>query len=114
VKKSSPQRSTKTVITVDIVRRSLQLLLFRGVYGVRTRNIKDERVGDNHRFMSLSRRPVLIAMMVYSVAYGAATIAVWRETAGTSNHRACEKHYLAQSSAESVGSSETRGLRISG
>jgi hypothetical protein len=68
-------------------------------------------MGDNHRFMSLSQRPVLIAMMVYSVAYGAATIAVWRETAGISNHRTCEKHYLAQSSAESVSSSETRGLR---
>jgi hypothetical protein len=72
-------------------------------------------MGDNHRYMSLSglsQRPVLIAMMVYSVAYGAATIAVWRETAGISNHRMCEKHYLAQRSAESVGSSETRALRI--
>jgi hypothetical protein len=69
----------------------------------------------NHRYMSLSslsRRPVLIAMMVYSVAYGGATLAVWRESTSTSNYRKCEKHYLVQSSAESVGRSETRGLRI--
>jgi hypothetical protein len=69
----------------------------------------------NHRYMSLSslrRRPVLIAMMVYSVAYGAVTFAVWRETTGISNDRKCEKHYLVQSSAESVGASETQGLRI--
>jgi hypothetical protein len=69
----------------------------------------------NHRYMSLSslrRRPVLIAMMVYSVAYGAVTFAVWREATGISNHRKCEKRYLVQSSAESVGASETQGLRV--
>jgi hypothetical protein len=69
----------------------------------------------NHRYMSLSslrRRPVLIAMMVYSVAYGAVTFAVWREATGISNHRMCEKHYLVRGSAESVGASETQGLRI--
>jgi hypothetical protein len=69
----------------------------------------------NHRYMSLSslrRRPVLIAMMVYSVAYGGVTFAVWREATGISNHRKCEKYYLVQSSAENVGASETQGLRI--
>jgi hypothetical protein len=69
----------------------------------------------NHRYMSLSslrRRPVLIAMMVYSVAYGAVTFAVWREATDISNHRECEKHYLAQSSGESVGGSKTQSLRI--
>jgi hypothetical protein len=69
----------------------------------------------NHRYMSLSslrRRPVLIAMMVYSVAYGAVTFPVWREATGISNHRKCEKRYLVQSSAESVGASETQGLRV--
>jgi hypothetical protein len=69
----------------------------------------------NHRYMSLSslrRRPVLIAMMVYSVAYGAVTFAVWREATDNSNHRECEKHYLVQSSAESVGGSKTQSLRI--
>jgi hypothetical protein len=60
----------------------------------------------NHRYMSLSSlrlRPVLIAMMVYSVAYGAVTFTVWREATDISNHRECEKHYLVRSSAESVG-----------
>jgi hypothetical protein len=57
----------------------------------------------NHRYLSLSslrRRPVLIAMMVYSVAYGAATFAVWREATSMSNDRKCEKHYLVQISEE--------------
>ncbi|HEY3658427.1 MAG TPA: hypothetical protein VGL34_25950 [Steroidobacteraceae bacterium] len=69
----------------------------------------------NHRYMSLSnlsRRPVLIAMMAYSVAYGIATFAVWREVSSTSNYQTCEKHYLVQSSGESVGQSEARGLRL--
>ena len=59
-----------------------------------------------HRYLSLkslSRRPVLIAMMVYSVAYGAATFVVWREATSIFNHRSCEKHYLVQSSAQGVG-----------
>ena len=63
----------------------------------------------NHRYMSLSslrRRPVLIAMVMYSVAYGAATYAVWRETSSIPAHRNCEKHYLVQSSAPSVGAAE--------
>ena len=63
----------------------------------------------NHRYMSLSslrRRPVLIAMVMYSVAYGAATFALWRETSSISTHRNCEKHYLVQSSAQSVGATE--------
>ena len=67
----------------------------------------------NHLSLSsLRRRPVLIAMLVYLVAYGAVTFAVWREATGISNHRGCEKHHLAQSSAESVGESETQGPRI--
>jgi hypothetical protein len=69
----------------------------------------------NHRYMSLSslsRRPVLIAMMVYSVAYGIAIFAVWREAASTSNYPKCEKHYVVQGSAESVSRSGTRGLPI--
>jgi hypothetical protein len=59
----------------------------------------------NHRYLSLSslsRRPVLLAMMVYSVAYGIAIFAVWREATSMSNQPKCEKHYLAQSPAESV------------
>jgi hypothetical protein len=59
----------------------------------------------NHRYMSLSslrRRPVLIAMVMYFVAYGAATFAVWRETSSIPTHRNCEKHYLVQTSAQSV------------
>ena len=63
----------------------------------------------NHRRLnlsSLSRRPVLIAMMVYSAAYGAATFAVWREAASISSHRKCEN-----SSVESVGGRETQSLR---
>ena len=67
----------------------------------------------NHRYMSLSslrRRPVLIAMMVYSVAYGAVTFAVWREATDISNHRECEN--LVQSSTQRVGGSETQSLRI--
>jgi hypothetical protein len=63
----------------------------------------------NRRYLnlsSLSRRPVLIAMMVYSVAYGAATFAVWREATSISSHRKCEN-----SSVESVGGSEAHGLR---
>jgi len=66
-----------------------------------------------HRYLSLrslSRRPVLIAMMVYSVAYGAATFVVWREATSISNHRLCEKHYLVQSSAQGIGG-ESPGLR---
>lgn len=61
--------------------------------------------------VNLSRRPVLVALMVYSVAYGAATFAVWREASGISNQRQCEKHYLVQSSANGAGGSETPGLR---
>jgi hypothetical protein len=59
----------------------------------------------NHRYLSLSslsRRPVLLAMMVYSVAYGIAILAVWREATSMSNQPKCEKHYLAQSTAQSV------------
>ena len=69
----------------------------------------------NHRYMSLNslrRRPVLIAMMVYSVAYGAVAFAVWREASDISNHRACEKHYLVQSSPESLAGNKTPSLRI--
>jgi hypothetical protein len=67
----------------------------------------------NHLSLSsLRRRPVLIAMLVYSVAYGAVAFAVWREATGISNYRRCENHHLAQSSAESVGGSETQGSRI--
>ena len=63
----------------------------------------------NHRYVSLSslrRRPVLIAMMMYCLAYGAATFAVWREANGISNHPMCEKHYLVQSSAQSATGGE--------
>jgi hypothetical protein len=67
----------------------------------------------NHLSLTcLRRRPVLIAMLVYSVAYGAVTFVVWREATGISNHRGCEKHHLAQSSADSVSGSETQGSRI--
>ena len=69
----------------------------------------------NHRYMSLSslrRRPVLIAMMVYSVAYGAVTFGVWRGVTDITKHRECEKHYLVQSSAESVGGSNAQSLPI--
>ena len=71
----------------------------------------------NHRYMSLSslgRRPVLIAMMVYSVAYGIATFAVWREISSTSNYRTCGKHYLVQSSAESVDTQGCADSRLVG
>jgi hypothetical protein len=67
-----------------------------------------------HRYMSLSsliRRPVLIAMMVYSVAYGAATFAVWREVTSISSHRVCN---LVQDPAHSVGATETPGSRMNG
>ena len=63
--------------------------------------------------VNLSRRPVLVALMVYAVAYGAATFAVWREATGISNQRQCEKHYLVQGSANGVGGSETPGLQVS-
>ena len=62
--------------------------------------------------VNLSRRPVLVALMVYSVGYGAATFAVWREATGISNQRQCEKHYLVQSSAGGAGGSETPGLVV--
>jgi hypothetical protein len=68
----------------------------------------------NHRYMSLSslrRRPVLIAMIVYSLAYGAVAFAVWREATDISNHRECE-NYLLQGSTDSVGGSKTQSMRI--
>jgi hypothetical protein len=68
----------------------------------------------NHRYMSLrslSRRPVLMAMMVYSVAYGIATFAVWREATSTSSDLKCEKHYLVQGSAEIIGRTEHDATR---
>jgi hypothetical protein len=68
----------------------------------------------NHRYMSLSslrRRPVLIAMIVYSVAYGAVAFAVWREATDISNHRECE-NYLPQGSTEGVGGSKTQSMRM--
>jgi hypothetical protein len=61
----------------------------------------------NHRYLSmssLSRRPVLIAMLVYSMAYGVAAWAVWRDATGTATYRQCE----TQSSAEGIGRTETR------
>jgi hypothetical protein len=63
----------------------------------------------NHRRLnlsSLSRRPVLIAIMVYSVAYGAAAFAVWREATSISSHRKCEN-----SPVESIDGRETQSLR---
>jgi hypothetical protein len=62
--------------------------------------------------VNLSRRPVLIALMVYSVGYGAATFAVWREATGISNQRQCEKHYLVQGSANGAAGSERPELRV--
>ena len=59
--------------------------------------------------VNLSRRPVLVALMVYSVGYGAAAFAVWREATGISNQRQCEKHYLVRSE---LVRSETPGLRV--
>ena len=82
--------------------------------GYTDREYRDYHMTTNHRYLnlsSLSRRPVLIAMIVYSVAYGAATFAVWREATSISNHRTCVKHYLVQSSVQSVGGSETQGVR---
>lgn len=68
---------------------------------------------ERHRNLSsLSRRPVLIALLVYSVAYGAATFAVWRETTSVSNHQECEKHYLVQRSGSAAGGSETAGSMV--
>lgn len=63
--------------------------------------------------VNLSRRPVLVALIVYAVGYGAATFAVWREATGISNQRQCEKHYLVQGSANGAGGSETPGLQVS-
>jgi delta-aminolevulinic acid dehydratase/porphobilinogen synthase len=76
---------------------------------------RDDHMTANRRHMSLSslsRRPVLIAMMVYSVAYGAATYTVWREATSISDQRKCEKHYLVQTQV--VGGSETEGSLIYG
>jgi hypothetical protein len=79
--------------------------------GYTDREYRDYHMTANHRYLnlsSLSRRPVLIAMIVYLVAYGAATFAVWREATSISSHRKCEN-----GSVESVGGSETHGLRTS-
>jgi len=57
---------------------------------------------------SLSRRPVLIAMLVYSMAYGVAAWAVWRDSTNTSNSQKCE----TQSSAEGISPAETRELQM--
>jgi hypothetical protein len=70
----------------------------------------------NHRYSSwstLRRRPVLIAMMVYAVAYGAASLAVWREATSVSNHRSCDKHYLVLIPAGRVSGNERPGGTIS-
>ena len=66
----------------------------------------------NHRYLSmssLSRRPVLIAMLVYSMAYGVAAWAVWRDATSTSNSRKCETQET-QGSAERMSPTETREL----
>jgi hypothetical protein len=63
----------------------------------------------NHRNLSLkglSRRPVLVAMIVYSMAYGIATYAMWREATSASSHRTCEKRFLVQASAATVRQTE--------
>jgi hypothetical protein len=68
----------------------------------------------NHRHVSLSSlssRPVLIAVLAYSAAYGGATFAVWRGADRTSNTQKCERHYLVQGSAEAVARGETRILQ---
>jgi len=77
--------------------------------GYTDREYRDYYMTTNHRYLnlsSLSQRPVLIAMIVYLVAYGAATFAVWREATSISSHRKCEN-----GSAEGVGGSETHGSR---
>jgi hypothetical protein len=53
----------------------------------------------NHRSLDLSRlsrRPVLIAMMVYAVAYGAACFAFWREATSIPDHQICEMQSPAE------------------
>jgi hypothetical protein len=65
----------------------------------------------DHRYLSmssLSRRPVLIAMLVYSMAYGVAAWAVWRDATSTSISRECE----TQGFPESIRPTETRELQM--
>ena len=59
----------------------------------------------------LNRRPVLTAMMVYLVGFAVDAFAVWRAASSNPNPRKCEEPYLVQSSAESGGRSDIRGLR---
>jgi hypothetical protein len=82
----------------------------RQCLGYTGREYRDDHMTANHRYMSLSslrRRPVLIAMMMYSVAYGAVTFAVWREANSNSNLAKCEKHSLVQSSGQSIDEGAT-------
>jgi hypothetical protein len=57
----------------------------------------------NHSCLSingLNRRPVLTAMIVYSLVYGVAAAAVWWEVTGNPTAPKCEDLYLAQNSPE--------------
>jgi hypothetical protein len=49
-------------------------------------------------------------MMVYAVAYGAASFAVWRQATAVSN--LCEKHYLVRTPAGSARGNERPGRTI--
>jgi hypothetical protein len=49
---------------------------------------------------TLSRRPLLTAMMVFLAAFGMAAFAVWREISGNSNPQRAEFLYLVRIGAE--------------
>jgi hypothetical protein len=51
---------------------------------------------------TLSRRPVLTAMVVFLVAFGIAAFAVWRGASSKSNPHRTEFLYLVRTSADSA------------
>lgn len=93
-------------MTGEIVSRGCNFLC-RAVFRVYGKGYLDDHMTTNHRHMSLSRlsrRPVLVAMMMYLAAFGAAIIALWSEASGVSTHQQCEN--LLKGPAEGVGGSE--------
>jgi hypothetical protein len=65
-------------------------------------------------FRSLTRRPVLTAMMVYSIGLAVAGFAVWRVGSNSPNPRMCGKPYLVQATAEIAGRDDAFGAAANG
>jgi hypothetical protein len=77
----------------------MQLFLSSGVMSFRGKNSM-RNTAANFIHLNLNRRPVLTAMMVYSVGFGVAAlmaaVAVWRANSSCPESRSPEQPYVVQ------------------